>query len=322
MTRPAHVDTRRRLPRGSVAAVMALWAVLAPPWSAPAAAQMQMQMVMPPTEELPFTRPESWVLAHFTAATLLSGLPAPPASRPWSVAAGLELGWLPPLDATQRRVGFNGMEEEDLNKSPVLPRIRVTIGLPARFSAIVGFTPPIPMFGLKASLLALGLERPLVERARWTLGLRGYGQFGSVRGDYTCPASVVAFEPGSPGNTGGCNAPSSDVASLRYVGGEASVAYRPQGSGRFSPHAALGLSYADVGFQVDALTFGYADHTSYASHGTMFSASGGVNARLSSRFTLGVDAFYAPLSVGRGDGKPVENDGLFNIRALVVYRLR
>jgi hypothetical protein len=112
------------------------------------------------------------------------------------------------------------------------------------------------------------------------------------------------------------------VAKLHYLGGEASVAYLPQGSGRFSPHAAVGLSYADVGFQVDALTFGYVDHTSYASHGTVFSASGGVNTRLSSRFTLSVDAFYAPLSVSRGEGQPVQNDGLFNVRALVVYRLR
>jgi len=319
MAPQAPADVRRPISSGWIAAVAAVCAVLAPAWSTPAAAQMQ--MVMPPTEQLPFTRPESWVLAHFDAATLLSGLPTPSA-KPWSIAAGLELGWLPPLDATQRRVGFNGMEEEDLNKSPVMPRIRVTIGLPARFSAIVGFTPPVTMFGLKASLLALGVERPLVERARWTLGLRGYGQFGSVRGDYTCPASVVGFEPGSPGNTGGCNAPSSDVATLRYVGGEASVEYRPNASSRFSPHAAVGLSYMDVGFQVDALTFGFADHTSYLSHGTVFSASGGVNYRLSSRFTLGVDAFYAPLSVSRGAGQPVQNDGLFNIRAMVVYRIR
>lgn len=319
MAPQAPADARRRVSRGWFVAVAAVCAVLAPAWSTPAAAQMQ--MVMPAAEQLPLTRPESWVLAHFDAATLLSGLPTPSA-KPWSVAAGLELGWLPPLDATQRRVGFNGMEEEDLNKSPVMPRIRVTIGLPARFSAIVGFTPPVTMFGVKASLLAVGLERPVVERTRWTLGLRGYGQLGSVRGDYTCPANVVAFEPGSPGNTGGCNAPSSDVATLRYVGGEASVEYRPQGAGRLSPHAALGLSYMDLGFQVDALTFGFADHTSYLSHGTVFSASGGVNYRLSSRFTLGVDAFYAPLAVRRGAGRPVENDGLFNIRAMVVYRIR
>ncbi len=319
MTELASADARRRFSRGWFAAAASVCALLAPAWSELAAAQTQ--MVMPPAEQLPFTRPESWVLAHFDAATLLSGLPTPSA-RPWSVAAGLELGWLPPLDATQRRVGFNGMEEEDLNKSPVLPRIRFTIGLPARFSAILGVTPPVTMFGVRASLLALGLERPVVERTRWTLGLRGYGQFGSVRGDYTCPASVVAFEPGSPGNTAGCNAPSSDVAKLRYVGGEASVAFRPNGSSRFSPHAAVGLSYMDVGFQVDALTFGFVDHTSYLSHGTVFSASGGVNYRMSSRFTLGVDAFYAPLSVSRAAGQPTRNDGLFNIRAMVVYRLR
>jgi hypothetical protein len=318
MTRHLLADVRRRIPRGWIAAATVLGAVCAAAWPAPAAAQAP--TVTPPPEQLPFTRPESWVLAHFDAATLLTGLPTP-SPKPWSVAAGFEVGWLPPLDPTQRRVGFNGTEEEDLNKSPVLPRFRVTIGLPGRFSAIVAGTLPLTVFGLKATLLSLGLERPLIETPKWTVGLRGYGQIGSVEGDFTCPSSVLPFPPGSPGNTGGCEAASSDVSKLRYLGGEASVAYQPDGS-RLSPHAAVGLSYMDVGFQVDALTFGFVDRTSYLSHGTVFSASGGVNYRVSSRFTLGVDAFYAPLWVRRAPGQPLQNDGLFNVRALLSYRLR
>lgn len=281
-----------------------------------------MPMVMPPAEQLPFTRPESWVLAHFTSATLLSGLETPATRKPGAVSIGLEFGWLPPLNATQRRVGFNGTEDEDLNKAPFLPRPRVTIGLPARFAVIVAVTPPVPMFGLRATLVAVGLERPIVERPSWTFGLRGYGQLGSVGGAYTCPASAISFEPGSAGNPEGCDAPSSDVASLRYVGGEASVAYRTEASGRFSPHAAIGFSYMDVGFQVDAVTFGFVDHTHYLSHGTAISASGGVSYNLSSHFTLGVDAFFTPLSVRRGPAEPIQNDGFFNVRALVTYRLR
>ena len=72
-----------------------------------------------------------------------------------------------------------------------------------------------------------------------------------------------------------------------------------------------------MGFEVDASTFGFADHTRYISHGTVFSASGGLSYRVSSRITLGVDAFYAPLWVRRGAGQPLQEDGLFNVRALV-----
>ena len=78
----------------------------------------------------------------------------------------------------------------------------------------------------------------------------------------------------------------------------------------------------DVGFQVDALTFGFADHTSYISHGTVASASVGLSYRVASRITLNVDAFYAPLWVRRSAGQPLQNDGLLNVRALVTYQLR
>jgi len=288
--------------------------------SVPAAAQMQ--VVMGPPQQLAFDRPESWALAHFTSATLLSGLETPSTRKPGDVSIGLELGWLPPLTTTQRRVGFNGTKEEDLNKTPVMPRPQVSIGLPWRFSVIVAATPPITMFGLKSALVAVGIERPIIETPRWTFGLRGYGQLGWVRGAYTCPASVVAFPAGSAANTSGCQAPSSDTASLRYVGGEGSIAFRSEASSKLSPHVAFGVSYMDVGFQVDALTFGYLDHTHYLSHGTAVSVSGGLSYRLASRFTLGVDLFYSPLRVRRAPGAPVQTDGLFNVRALFTYRLR
>jgi hypothetical protein len=315
--RPApDTDARRpSRPARFLAAAIAC-AGLLPAFASPAAAQVQT------TFQLPFTRPESWALAHFTAATLLSGLETPATRRPGDVSLGLEFGWLPTLTPAEELVGFNGIDSLDLNQAPFLPRPRVTVGLPARLSLIVAGVPPVPMYGLKAALLAVALERPILERPRWIVGLRGYGQVGRVRGAYTCPTSVLAFAPGSPQNMMGCDARSSDTASLRYVGGEASVAYRNEESSRFSPHASIGVNYMDVGFQVDALTYGYLDHTHYLSHGTTVSASAGVSYRLTSRFDMGVDMFYSPLSVRHGPGAPLQQDGLFNIRALVTYHIR
>ena len=314
------VDSRRRLGRLCLPVFVTTCAVFVCASWTPAAAQTQ--TVTPPPQQLSFSRPESWVLAHFGSATLLSGLEPPTPSTAGDVSIGLELGWLPHLTATEERVGFNGTDPMDLNQAPFMPRPRVSIGLPARFTLIVAATPPIPMFGLKAALLAAGLERPIIERPSWTFGLRGYGQLGHVRGAYTCPPSVVAFPEGSPNNIMGCDRPSADTASLRYVGGEASVAYRSEASSRFSPHASIGISYMDVEFQVDALTYGFVDHTHYLSHGLTVSGSGGVSWQLSPRFTFGMDVFYSPLSVRRGPGAPIQTDGLFNVRALVTYRIR
>jgi hypothetical protein len=285
-----------------------------------AAAPAGAQMVMNSTDHLSFDRPESWALKYFTAATLLGGLDTPQTQKPWSVSIGLEAGLLPPLSRAQQLVGYDGTEAQDLNKAPFLPRPRVTIALPGRLSLVVAGVPPFAMFGLRAKLLAFALERPVYETPALAVGLRAYGQAGTVRGSYTCPASTLAFAPGSAGNIDGCQAASSDTASLRYVGGEASVAYRPQS--RLSPHVAIGLTYMDVGFQVGALTYGMIDHTHYLSKGMAVSGSGGVSYRLTSRLSLSTDAFYSPLSVRRGPGAPLQNDGMFNVRALVTYRMR
>ena len=279
------------------------------------------QMVMSGVEQLPFDRPESWALKYFTSASLLSGLEVPRSQKPGAVSIGLEAGWLPPLTDAQQLVGYNGTEAQDLNKAPFFLRPGVEIGLPAGLSLIVAFVPPVRMFGIKPKLLALAIQRPIYETPVWAVGLRAYGQVGTVEGSYTCPEDVVAFEPGSPGNPEGCQAASSDTATLRYLGGEASVAYRPDAMHRLSPHAAVGVNYMDVEFQVNAQTFDMIDHTKYLSHGVTASLSGGVSYRLTSRLSLGVDVFYSPLSVDRGPGAPVQNDGLFNIRGLFTYRL-
>jgi hypothetical protein len=309
---------RRRLRALGAAASLASSAAALLGVPSPAAAQM----VMSGVDRLTFDRPESWALKYFTSASLLSGLETPRTRQPGSVSVGLEFGALPPLTSAQQLVGYDGTEAQDLNKAPFFLRPRVTVALPARMALIVGIVPPVRMYGIKPAMLALALERPIHETASWAVGLRGYGQVGRVEGSYTCPQSVLAFEAGSAGNAEGCQAASSDVATLRYVGGEVSVAYRPEAANRISPHGAFGVNYMTDAFQVDALTFGMVDHTRYESHGVTVSVSGGVSYGLTSRLALGVDVFYSPLSVARHPGVPVQNDGLLNVRALVTYRLR
>jgi hypothetical protein len=284
----------------------------------PAAAQM----VMDATDHMSFDRPEAWALKYFASATLPSGLDTPRTLKRGSVAIGVEFGWLPPLSEAQQLVGFNGTEPQDLNQSPLFLRPRVTIGLPAHLSLIVAAVPPLRLFGVKPTLLTLAIERPVYETPAWAAGLRVFGQTGTVQGAYTCPESVLAFEPGSEGNPDGCQTVSSDTATLRYAGGEASVTFRPNAQHGLSPHLAIGLTYMNVEFQVNAQTFGMIDHTRLVSHGTTIFGSGGISCPLTTRLAVGVDVFYSPLSVRRGLGAPVQNDGLLNVRALVTYRLR
>ena len=59
---------------------------------------------------------------YFTAVSLFSGLGTPRSREPGSIEVGFELGAIPYLDQDQRRVGFDGTTEEDLNKSPIFAR--------------------------------------------------------------------------------------------------------------------------------------------------------------------------------------------------------
>ncbi len=275
-----------------------------------------------PTEHVAFDRPESWALAYFASATLLSGFETPHKRSPGSLAAGLEVTWLPPLSDAQRFVGFNGTKQEDLNKTPALLRPRVTIGLPAKLSLIVAVVPPVRVFGVTPRLLAVALERTVIDTPQVTVGVRSYGQVGSVAGAYTCPPSVLAFDPGSPGNLYGCEGTSSDRVTLRYAGAEGSIAYRADALHGLSPHLAVAVTYMDLGFQVNAPTFGFIDQTHLLTHGTTWSTSAGASSRLSPRLDLAADVFYTPLSVRRPPAQNAGNEGLLTVRALFVLRLR
>ena len=74
-------------------------------------------------------RPEAWIMKLVTSEMeMLTGVAGD--VRPWSVELGLESGWIPSLDAGQRRIGFNGTKEENVNRTPAYARPRVLVGLP------------------------------------------------------------------------------------------------------------------------------------------------------------------------------------------------
>lgn len=284
------------------------------------------QTVFTGSEHVIFDSPEGWALKYFTSASMMSGLQPPEPLgehlQVGSITLGLESGWLPTLSPARADVGFGGTKEEDVNKAPVFVRPSVRIGLPWRMTVVVAGPPPVEAFGVTPHLFAVGLERPLLEGENWSLTGRLSGQFGSVQGAFTCPQKVLAFAAGSPQNPTGCLGQSADQASLRYGGAETQFAYRIPRLRRLIPHAAIGGNYINTSFHVDApLTKGI-DRTMLWTAGNTVTGSAGVSYLLTNRLAVTVDAFYTPLFIRRGDAGGRTNDGLFNVRALVSYRLR
>jgi hypothetical protein len=273
-------------------------------------------------EQLDSDRPEAWAMNYFTSISLLAGL-APPANRGFgSVEIGAEVDWIPQLGKSERRVGFNGAKEEDLNKAPIFARPRLTLGLPWNIGLTVSYVPPIRVFGVEPHLFAAALERPFYEHRPWTFGARLYGQLGQVEGAFTCPGDVASAPPGSSENPFGCERKSSDTATQRYGGLELSGSYRIDAVGGVTPYLAVSGNFLDTKFQVKTRTFGARDRTRLVAGTWTFAVSSGVVYPLSERWSLSLGLFYSPLWVKRPPATESENDALFNARALLTYRWR
>ena len=285
----------------------------------PAAGQDVINIV----RDLDFDEGEAWALKFFTSASLMTSL-GPVEKRPAGhLAFGFEAIQIPHLDSEQRTVGFGGFKEEDLNRSPVWGRLRLDLALGYGFNVTLGWAPPIEVDGVEGDLLAIALEKSLLERARWRLGVRAYGQTGEVDGDLTCAAGgVEVFPPGSAENPFGCEAPSNDTVTMDYFGLELVGGYRLSGKRRPALHVGVAVNHLDMEFQVDAMTFGIRDRTLLRADGDTVSFTSGLSFDIGGlgkrQGRLGLELFYSPLEVERR-GRDREVDKLLNLR--VVYRL-
>jgi hypothetical protein len=271
-------------------------------------------------QEVDFDSTEAWALKYFAAVSTFTPLRAPRLLEPWTVDLTFELDWVPYLSEEERRVGFGGTKVEDLNKLPVFARPRVLVGLPAGFAAELSWVPPVEVSGVEANLLAAAVERPLLDTATWSLGLRAYGQLGEVTGDFTCPEDAASYPPGSEQNPYGCEAPSSDTSTLDYWGVAVTAGRRVGESGDL--HFALGATANDLEFQVDAITYGFHDRSHLVTDGWTYWATAGGGWWLSENLWLGGELYYSPLEVVRPPETESQNDALFNVRAGLRYRLR
>jgi hypothetical protein len=278
------------------------------------------QEVVKSTEHLDADRPEAWAMSYFSSVSLLAGLGTPYTRDPGSFEIGFEADWIPQLSKSMRRVGFNGIKEEDLNKAPVFMRPRVTLGLPWKFALTLSYLPPIGVFGVEPDLFAFALERPLYERTPWTIGVRAYGQVGTIEGAFTCPSSVAKFPVGSPQNLFGCERTSEDRATQRYGGLEFSGSYRIERLRGLTPYIAMAGNFLDSKFRVRAQTFGFEDRRRLVAETWTFAASAGVTYPLTERLSLSVGLFYSPLWVTRPPDTSSQNDPLFNVRSMLTYR--
>ncbi len=269
-----------------------------------------------------FDEPEAWAMKYFSSVNLLTGLGPPAELEPGALEIGFEAVWVPSLSEGERTVGFSGAKAEDVNRTPVLGRPRLTVGLPARFVLSVSYVPPVEVFDVEPHLLAAAIGRPLVSGERWRLGLRAVGQYGTVEGDFTCPADVAAAGNDRIRNPFQCEEPSRDELTIRTATLELAGGFRPRPGSRFEPFGAVAATYMDPIFQVDVPRAGFLDLTRELTEGWTWHLAAGLGYRLSERGSVAAEVFYSPLEVVRPPRESRQTDALLNLRILYRWRLR
>jgi opacity protein-like surface antigen len=279
------------------------------------------QLVLAETETLDFDRPESWGMKYYASLALLTGMGVPQTRAAGEIVLGFEGGYVPQLTDTERRIGFNGTKLEDVNKTHLFGRLRGSVGLGKAVVLELAYTPPIERGGARPNLFALALGRPFELGPSWRLGVRGYGQIGTIEGDITCSAAEVAAGDDVQANPFQCVRPSEDESRQKAAALELVAGY--DGRSRFKPYAGIGLGYMDLEFHINAV---YSDgrvddHSVQLTSGTTGFATAGLTFAASARFRVTAELFYSWLKVVRPPSKTSANEGFVNGRVFVSYRV-
>lgn len=295
-----------------------LWSVVLLHGACCASTVVSAQTIHRSTEQLDSDRPEAWAMHYFTSTSFMTGFGQTPALRPGQWAAAVELGHIPRLSNEQQAVGFSGAKAEDLNKSPVIGRLRGLLGLPGGWVAELGYTPPVEIDGARPrALVAAAVGRRLFERGDFSLSARIFGQHGSVSGDITCPAGLAGMDGAA--NPYGCRAPSNDRLRLNYYGLELTPALR---RGHWQWHASLAAVRTETEVQVDAFTYDVHDLSRLTATDVLPAIAIGTTRSFAGRWHWAAEVLYVPLQVRRDAGGSTKNDPLASVRLHLRYEAR
>ena len=280
------------------------------------------QFVLDFEEDLDFDRPESWAMQYFGSISLLTDLGSSTPIDRGSIEVGLEGGWIPSLSDDEQRVGFNGQKVEDVNRSSVMARPRVTVGLGAGFALTLGWIPPVELSGIEANLISAALSRQLIQRERFRLALGVAGQYGTVKGDITCDERTANAGTDPVANPFGCERPSSDEVTIQSLSVAVTAAVRLSTDSGVEPYITLAGHRFDNEFQVNAAYNNLVDRTLLKADGETWSLATGINFELKRDWRLAAEVFATRLDVVRPPEASATSEDLVNARVLVSYRVR
>jgi hypothetical protein len=239
---------------------------------------------------------EAKLLAFYEAPIIFAPADGPMLLKPLHVALTGEVTGIPTPSASLQHTDFCYVaKQEGTHLSPVLPRLRVTLGLPLGFALEGSWEPSItidnatPDFGSIAALWTGQVYPNLL------VSVRGHGTIGITQGPITCPKSALQLTDVNEPCYG--TKPSYDTFSPRSAGMDGSVGYTVPHT-PVQVYGGAGYTWLSPNFRVGFTSgLGATDHTLVEIDLRRASVFGGVDVSLLKSFDVGAQVYSQPADV-------------------------
>jgi hypothetical protein len=245
---------------------------------------------------------ESKLLVFYSGPIAFSPGAPPERLRAGDVRFSVEATYVPsPAEGIRQPEACYGLEKkENTELSPVFPRPRLTVGLPAGFAFEASYLPPITVADATPNLGSVALSRTsnvvlLAGGRSLDLTVRAHGTMGLVRGSITCPAKALQQEAarfacfGTTESKDTFRPTTYGADGALSIGGPTSAwrAYLGAGALRLEPTFQVGFQQSD----------GFFDDTRIAIHRTRPTLFGGAGWTILPRAELSLELFSLPGSM-------------------------
>lgn len=244
----------------------------------------------------PLNSNEAKLLAFYEAPVVFTPVAAPSVLEPGHLGI---VGELTPVPAAPRSISQTHycytQSTESAHLSPVLPRFRLSVGLPLGFALEGSYEPRVTVAHATPDFGSLALSYSRVIAPNVTIQARAHGTYGSVDGPITCPSS--ALQQSNPAAACWSRRASNDEFSPNSLGTDVSAGVTP-GGGRVTLYGGAGYAYLPAQFRVGFTNVaGVTDRTLVTVGLSRESVFGGLGVRLLRSLSAGAELYAVPADV-------------------------
>ena len=259
-----------------------------------------------------FDSPEGWGMSYMTAASLNLSDKFPETLPLGQFNVSAEISTIPELNEKQQKIGFGGAKSEDLNKSPVFGRGKITTGFYWNSIIELSWTPPLEIGGAKPDQMwGLAIAKQIYTNNAFNAALRLYQFNGKATAAVTCSEEMVMQPLYSPGNISGCIGTSQDKIDMSHEGVE--ILLERESSNGFKPWFSVASTRLTPSVRINAPLEFIQEVAFVETSGRLTTLTFGLNYKLSDNWLLNLGTSYTPIDVQRPE-MTGGNDNFWNFK--------